>query len=44
MSKKIKITKEHAASATKVIAGAVLAVAGPLLGNIGLKELQKKKK
>jgi len=43
MSKKIKITKEQAASATKAVVGAVLAVAGPVLGHIGIKELQKKK-
>ena len=43
MSKKIKIKKEDVASAVKVVVGATLAVAGPVLGKIGIDELKKKK-
>ena len=43
MSKKIKIKKEDVASAVKVVVGATLAVAGPVLGKIGIGELKKKK-
>ena len=40
---KIKIKKEDVASAVKVVVGATLAVAGPVLGKIGIDELKKKK-
>ena len=43
MSKKIKIKKEDVASAVKIVVGATLAVAGPVLGKIGIGELKKKK-
>lgn len=40
---KINIKKKDVASAVKVIVGATLAVAGPLLGKKGINELKKKK-